>query len=111
MSDGLVDRLRVAIVARPLLLIGATNAVTAFGALYLHAGSLSALRKLVLSFGFKLVVGSARFLSPGVVSKEEGKFKDKITQEVVGEIHGERFRVLPQVSFNIAFSSIPPWDP
>ncbi len=103
MSDGLVDRLRVAIIARPLLIIGATNAVTAIGALYLHAGSLSALKKLVLRFGFRLVVGSARFITPGTVAKEEGKFADKITQEVVGEIKGERFRVLPQVmSFNVS---------
>ena len=97
MSDGLLSRLRIAIVARPLLVLGATNALTAFGALYMHAGSLTGIRRMIFRIAFKLVVGSARFLSPGTVSKEEAKIQEKITQEVVGEIKGHRYRSLPEV--------------
>lgn len=82
---------------RPLTVILGTNVLTAFGALYLHAGGVKELKKLIVRVLFKTVVGSARLVASGAVNAEEAKFRDMTIKGVVGDIKGERYKALPQV--------------
>jgi len=89
-------QLAAAIRARPLLLLAATNGLTAFAALYLHAGGFRGIGRMVVTAAFKAVVGSAKLVAGEMVKKEEEKLLESVRDSVVGKIHGERYKSLPK---------------
>uniref|UniRef100_A0A6T8I5R7 sphinganine-1-phosphate aldolase n=1 Tax=Hemiselmis andersenii TaxID=464988 RepID=A0A6T8I5R7_HEMAN len=95
-QGSLEGQIVAAIRARPLLFIGATNALTALTALYLNAGGWRNVRKMLEKAAFRLVVGSARLVAGELVKKEEAKILEGVRDSVVGKIHGERYRSLPK---------------
>mmetsp|Transcript_17986 Transcript_17986/g.45383 ORF Transcript_17986/g.45383 Transcript_17986/m.45383 type:complete len:538 (+) Transcript_17986:118-1731(+) len=95
-QGSLEGQIVAAIRARPLLYIGATNALTALTAMYLHAGGWRNVRKMLERAAFKLVVGSARLVAGELVKKEEAKILEGVRDSVVGKIHGERYQSLPK---------------
>jgi hypothetical protein len=90
--NGVVDAVR----NRPLLALGATNAATAFIALWLHTRGQGGVRRWLARNAFRTVVGFFRVVAKDLVASEEKKIKDKTIAKVMSHIEGPRFQAIPQ---------------
>ena len=90
--NGVVDAVR----SRPLLALGATNAATAFVALWLHTRGQGGVRRWLVRNAFRTVVGFFRVVAKDLVATEEKKIKDKTIAKVMSHIEGPRFQAIPQ---------------
>jgi hypothetical protein len=91
-----MDRVAEVVRSRPLLVLGATNAATAFVALWLHTRGQGGMRRWLAKTAFRTVVGVFRVVASDLVTKEEKKIKNKTMEKVMGHVDGPRIKAIPQ---------------
>jgi len=90
-----MEKVRELIVSRPILMLGLTNATTAFVGIYLHARKEGGIKKLLYRWIFSISFAALKVVAKDTVDAERNKMKAKTREMVLKHVEGERYQVLP----------------